>query len=155
MENVCGQPNTRYALQSFLDVCSDVAPTVLAIKTMSGQVFGAFLPHPWSRWREHNIGYFGSPETFLFSANPGKEYVPYTWVGMDDAAKESAYFMYATASTIAVGGGGSGHGIQLDAELRGSSSTCDTFLNARLAGETEAFECAAVEVWQFVSRSVI
>jgi hypothetical protein len=157
--------NDGYSLRTFLEVCSDEAPTVLTIKTMAGHVFGAFVPHPWSQWRDGGYGgYFGSPETFLYSANPGQEYISYKWVGMDadaDAdptaavAKESAYFMYATAQTIALGGGGSGHGIQLDEELNGTSSTCNTFLNACLSGESENFECAAVEVWHFVSRSTI
>lgn len=156
-----------YSLRHFLDTCGDAAPTVLTIKTMAGRTFGAFLPHPWSQWQDAASGYFGSPETFLFMLSP--KYMAYKWAGLDaivgvdpsaaDASEKreapAAYFMYATAKTIAVGGGGSGHALQLDAELRGTSSPCDTFQNVCLNGESENFECASLEVWNFVSRSTL
>ena len=155
-----------YSLRTFLEMCNDAAPTVLVIKSMTGRTFGAFLPHPWSQWKDASSGYFGSPETFLFMQSP--KYTAYKWVGLDalvgiepsaEAAEKSgapsAYFMYANAKTIAVGGGGSGHALQLDEELRGTSSPCDTFQNLCLNGGSESFECASLECWDFVSRSTV
>ena len=55
------------------------APTILVVKTMKGEAFGSFIPHPWSE-RKHSDGYFGSPETFLFALTPSYEH--FSWVGL-------------------------------------------------------------------------
>ena len=156
-----------YSLKSFYQHCGEEAPTILVVKTMSGDSFGCFIPHPWSE--RHNVsGYFGSPETFLFALTPSYEH--FEWVGLSSQARDSAvpggdqestlvppasFFMHATQSTIAIGGGGAGHALELDSELcHGSSHTCDTFKNPVLSsGGRNDFKCATVEVWKFVSRT--
>jgi hypothetical protein len=69
-----------YRLQTFFDRCGDEAPTVLCIKTTTGHLIGAFVPHPWSQRTDANGRYFGSPETFLFATAP--HYTSYTWAGL-------------------------------------------------------------------------
>ena len=141
---------------------------------MDNDMFGAFVPHPWLEFGEANNGYFGSPETFLFSARPFEHF---GWTGLAQPAPHPAgagesatnsgepvsdpkgagttYFMHATGTSLAIGGGGEGHGLQLDDELRhGSSYPCATFGNRGLA-KTPEFICGTVEVWRFRARSYI
>ena len=71
------------------------------------------------------------------------------------------FFMTASKGSIAVGGGGNGHAIELDDDLhRGSSDTCLTFMNTRLHGGSGGdglgggidvtaaqFTCVRLELW--------
>lgn len=153
------------------------APTVLVIRTMDGDMFGAFLPHPWLEFCNSNNGYFGSPETFLFSVRPFEHF---GWVGLTQPAQTpvsahetpaggtepslasngapvaaTTYFMHATVTSLAIGGGGDGHGLQLDEELKhGSSYPCSTFGNRGLAKNSD-FVCGTVEAWRFRVRSYL
>ena len=56
-----------YALRAFYTKLRDLAPTLLVIRGMDGELCGAYLSHPWSD--RPLSGYFGSGESFMFSAN--------------------------------------------------------------------------------------
>ena len=59
-----------YSLASFYKHCGSTAPTVLVLKTMAGDVFGAFLTYGWDyRLDEDGRGYFGNGESFVFRCN--------------------------------------------------------------------------------------
>lgn len=56
-----------YSLKSFYSRCGSTAPTVLAVRTMAGDIFGAFLTYGWDyRLDEDGRGYFGNGESFVF-----------------------------------------------------------------------------------------
>jgi hypothetical protein len=69
--------------------------------------------------------------------------------GDGGSAKPRGYFMLADMEKIAIGGGGSGHGLELDQELgECRSSRCDTFDNEPFAEDGHTtFKCASVEAW--------
>ena len=58
--------------------------------------------------------------------------------------------MAGDAERIAVGGGGIGHGLELDSDFATCMShSCATFGNDPLGGDKFQFKCANVEAWHF------
>ena len=73
--------NDGYSLTTLFSRCEDLAPTILAVRTAGGAVFGAYVSVAWSQ-RRSSKGYFGNGETFVFSLLP--EVAIYPWVGCRD-----------------------------------------------------------------------
>ncbi|XP_051262452.1 nuclear receptor coactivator 7-like isoform X2 [Dicentrarchus labrax] len=111
------------------------SPVLLVIKDMHKKVFGAFSSEPF---RASKYCY-GTGETFLFSFNP--DFQAYRWSG------ENSYFVSGNLESLAIGGGGGGFGLWLDADLyHGSSFSCPTFHNESLSSQ-EDFIVQDLEVW--------
>lgn len=145
-----------FSINTFYQRCEYCEPTILLIKTMENEIFGAYLSTCWSQRNdeEQKSPYFGTGESFLFSFAPEEK--KYPWVGMlDDGGgvngpeSHSAHlFMRAESNLIAVGGG-EGDGILLEGGLtEGRSKKCATFNNAPLAKDG-VFHCKVVEVITF------
>ncbi|XP_063244568.1 GTPase-activating protein skywalker isoform X2 [Bacillus rossius redtenbacheri] len=132
-------------------------PTLLMIKTCSGEVFGAYCS---SRWYERNTkdehgnrqAYFGTGETFLFSLYP--ERAKYPWVGIDSSQEDPSLkhaaelFMAADSKMITIGGG-DGQAIWMDENIRfGKTDRCLTFNNPPLCNNGD-FEIRVLEVYGF------
>lgn len=159
-----------YNLNTLFRLCDEECPTLLLIETANKDRFGAFLTHPWTERYRQSGRYFGNGDSFIFSLAP--KVVVYPWVGLADGADSSddddaaagpaanaetkavpTLFMFANDSTIAVGGGGGGHAIQLDQNLReGCSYPSDTYGNPGLLQEGDMFTCTRLEVWAFSPR---
>ncbi|XP_059483880.1 GTPase-activating protein skywalker isoform X2 [Neocloeon triangulifer] len=140
-------------------------PTILIIKTCSGDIFGAYCS---ARWEERNLkddkgvrqAYFGTGETFVFTLSPERR--KYQWVGLDigrnddfdengkgDIKHSSELFMAADNHMITIGGGG-GSAIWMDENIRfGKSGHCETFNNLPLCPKGD-FEIQVLEVYGFV-----
>jgi len=180
-----------YSLTSFFERCGSTAPTVMVIKTIAGEVFGAFLSYGWDyRLDDEGKGYFGSGETFVFVQSTGaggEEAKTYCWVGNKEVAEGEAalsvkassagrvrsgsfgrarsssdanlgppaFFMHASPHRLCVGGGSSGHAIEIDASLKnGRSQPSDTFGSPSFVKSNAAgsFQVAALEVYSFVEH---
>ncbi|PIK36879.1 putative TBC1 domain family member 24 isoform X5 [Apostichopus japonicus] len=143
---------SRFLINTFSSACEYCEPTILLIKTMDDEVFGAYLSTCWGQRNdeEQKTPYFGTGESFMFSLSPEEK--KYPWVGLIDNNKVSGpsdhaahLFMRAQANLIAVGGGG-GDGICLDGDLtKGRTKACITFNNPPLAKE-EVFQTRVIEV---------
>lgn len=94
-----------YSLKSFYEHCGSAAPTVLCVKTMAGDVLGAFLTYGWDyRLDEEGRGYFGNGEIFVFKQKSTKCEV-YIWVGskhFEDGETTPMPNSRNSASTLAV-----------------------------------------------------
>ncbi|XP_065344885.1 GTPase-activating protein skywalker isoform X2 [Cloeon dipterum] len=138
-------------------------PTILIIKTCSGDIFGAYCS---ARWEERNLKddkglrqtYFGTGETFVFTLSPERR--KYQWVGLDPEPNDSdlngkgeikhssELFMAADNHMITIGGGG-GSAIWMDENVRfGKTEYCDTFNNPPLCPKGD-FEIQVIEVYGF------
>ncbi|EDV23947.1 uncharacterized protein TRIADDRAFT_57693 [Trichoplax adhaerens] len=68
------------SLKTFYLKAADHEPMVLLIKTLEGEVFGAFVAASWERRKKHpNLSFFGTGESFLFTLTPEVE--RYAWCG--------------------------------------------------------------------------
>lgn len=144
-----------FSINTFYQRCEYCEPTILLIKTMDDEVFGAYLSTCWGQRNdeEQKTPYFGTGESFMFSLSPEEK--KYPWVGLIDNNEVSGpsdhaahLFMRAQANLIAVGGGG-GDGICLDGDLtNGRTKACITFNNPPLAKE-EVFQTRVIEVLTF------
>ena len=143
------------------NICS-----VLAIETVEGEVFGAFLTQTWRRsYRQ----WYGGGQSFLWttensgssSSRKGKSFkdknlkvFPYSF--------ENSYVQLCDRDRMLVGGGGGdcgdnyerhsyGFGLALENDLlRGSSSPCTTFQSPSLSkihSDGSSFEIRNLEVW--------
>eukprot|EP00038_Savillea_parva_P008823 m.179419 g.179419 ORF g.179419 m.179419 type:complete len:819 (-) comp14762_c0_seq1:75-2531(-) len=171
--------NDGYSLGTLFRLCDEECPTLLLVETTKRERFGAFLTHPWTERYRQSGSYFGNGDSFVFSLTPNV--VLYNWVGLtsdsdDSDDEESSFgargvaangsdggeednkdvpclFMFANDRSLAVGGGGGGHAIQLDRALRdGCSNPCTTFGNPSLLQSGDMFTCARCEVWSFNPR---
>ena len=116
-------------------------PSVLVIESRDRRVFGAFLsaaPQP------SGGSYYGNGESFLFHATKRAVHA-HRWPGRP----RPAHFILGQPDGLALGGGGDGFGLFIDASIdRGSSARCATYENAPLAGPgSETFEIARLECW--------
>ncbi|XP_054709995.1 LOW QUALITY PROTEIN: GTPase-activating protein skywalker-like [Uloborus diversus] len=141
-------------LTAFYMTVGNYEPTVLVIKAMNDEIFGAYCSSSWntrnscdSENKKHC--YFGSGETFLFTLVP--EAQKFAWVGCtntDDVPHSAQLFMAADSNMINVGAG-NGQGILLDDQLlHGRTDRCDTFNNKPLCSSKD-FQCKVVEVIGF------
>jgi hypothetical protein len=90
-----------------------------------------------------NAAFFGSGESFLFKTRPDP-FAVFRW------SRRNNLFQTCGDDILGFGGGGEGYGLSLDANLeRGTTGTCDTFANPRLAA-SDLFRVVRVEVWGFV-----
>ena len=115
-------------------------PTVIAVLDTEGRCFGGFASHTWAVQR----GYFGTGESFLFSAHP--EPAAFHWTS------ENAHFQLAMPDALAMGGGGH-FGLWLDSAFEfGSSGRCETYANPPLAAVPpgESFRIVRVDIWALV-----
>lgn len=150
------------SLTTFFQRVDKYEPSLICIRTVEDNVFGAYCSTAWSqRHFKDEFGnrqtYFGTGETFLFSLRP--TVAKYQWVGIsrqqDDATLSSVehsaeLFMHADNNMITIGGG-NGQGIMLDHELRyGKTERCQTFDNPPLAPNGD-FEVKVIEVYSFVN----
>ncbi len=109
------------SLTTFYNKAEAFEQSVLIIKAMNGDAFGAFCSASWAERkfkddRGNRQTYFGTGESFLFTFK-GHEGRRFKWVGLDKAKeKEKAalskaeqhareLFMSAQIDMIAVGGG--------------------------------------------------
>jgi len=127
-----------FNLNTLLHNCEDVEPSLMLIKTEYGSIFGAFLSDAWVK-SDGKPSYHGSRQTFLWSIKPQAHH--WTGTGKND------FFMMAGRDFLCVGGGGAGHGIWMNNELQGRSTSCSTFGNEALEPHAEFFQCVAVEVF--------
>eukprot|EP00039_Didymoeca_costata_P010149 m.136084 g.136084 ORF g.136084 m.136084 type:complete len:524 (+) comp14722_c0_seq7:204-1775(+) len=127
-------------LATMIAKCTETSDSILFVQGRDGDLCGAFASVPWATKATR---YFGTGESFLYKCKP--DYSAFKWV--DDGRPN--YFLYAEMTKIAVGGGGKGHGLELDEEFRiCSTEECDTFKNERLSQSgSSAFPCSCVEVW--------
>lgn len=111
--------------------------SVLIVETESGEKFGGFAS---CEWRSLNA-FFGCGECFIFKFNDEKQFQHFGWSGSNN------FYMFSSATQIAMGGGGAGFGFVLDENFeRGGSSHCETFNNEPLAS-TDMFRVVNVECW--------
>lgn len=134
-------------------------PTLLMIKTINNEIFGAYCS---SKWGERNLkddrgnrqAYFGTGETFLFSLYP--ERAKYPWVGMEGEntlGHAAELFMAADSKMITIGGG-EGQAIWMDENIRyGKTDRCQTFNNPPLC-KTGDFEIRVLEVYGFAAEQM-
>lgn len=130
-----------FSLQRLYDVCTDIVPLVIIVKSARGNVFGAYIA---DALHVKPGGYYGTGETFLFSL--GNVASKWNWT------RDNRYFMCVEQAQLAFGGGGGkGFGLQIDEELHfGFTTNCDTFENEPLDGTgNEQFECMSLEVIAF------
>lgn len=112
--------------------------TIVAVETEMGEVFGGFASQ---EWRRKCPNYYGTGESFLWSAQP--RFRMFQWTGVND------YIMHSGPDCIAFGGGGS-FGLYIGGGdfAKGSSSHSSTFDNPGLSSG-ELFSCVNLEVWGF------
>lgn len=153
-------------LQNLHHCIRQSSKTLLAIETVNGEVFGAFVSSPW----RHYPSYYGSCESFLWRVNQSR-FTPtssveeqtelesnvdvYKW------SQENRNIQMSDKSKLVIGGGfpdddddGSdewGLGIALGADLyEGTSSNCVTFKSpglSQVSPKGEVFEVKNLEVW--------
>jgi hypothetical protein len=144
------------SLNTFYNKAFGHCPTLLVIKDTNGHVFGYYATEEWSR----NSSYYGTGESFLWSLLP--QFHVYQWT------KKNTYFQYSNHECIFIGGGTSHlemkrnqtdtpidmgyYGLSLDGNLsKGTSHTCDTYLNRTLSATAE-FAVESIELWCFTSQ---
>jgi len=112
------------------------SPLIFVVQDTVNHLFGAFVMDPIKQKRK---AFTSTGESFLFALQPRGKIFP--WSGVN------AFYILATAESIAFGCGDKGYGLWLDGDLlKGSSVACETFSNEPL-GSSEFFDCLAVEVW--------
>jgi hypothetical protein len=155
VEMVQRDTNKNSSSSSNNNICS-----VLAIETVEGEVFGAFLTQTWRRsYRQ----WFGGGQSFLWttenssrkgttSKDKNLKVFPYSF--------ENSYVQLCDRDRLLVGGGDGGDnyerhsygfGLALESDLlRGSSCPCTTFLSpslSKLHSDGSTFEIRNLEVW--------
>jgi hypothetical protein len=141
-----------------LRIISNVARTLVVVRTTKGAVFGGYADSPWRPMEFAR--FYGSAQACLFSVeepgvpidqvqNPKSLLNVYAWSG------KNRYIQLCDTSSkmLAFGGGGSdgafGLCIQEDYQT-GSTGPCDTFDNAPLCDET-TFKVVDMEIWEFLT----
>ncbi|XP_054166906.1 GTPase-activating protein skywalker-like [Oppia nitens] len=149
----CSEENGN-SLQTFFTLCGDLEPTVLLVRTLRDDVFGAFCSTAWNRRLDlsgtKSGQYFGTGETFLFVLKPRLN--KWEWIGRNQQIQSHSQqlFMSATQTSLCVGSGGGRFGLFIDGSLtRGQSDCCDTFANQSLSSDSKDFDISVVEVIAF------
>ena len=90
--------NTLYNKIDDLEYC------IIVIKTIEGEIFGAFCSGLWSERRNAKTRCFGKGETFLFTIFPTEKVYP--WVGIKEKTTiNQEIFIRADNNQIVIGGG--------------------------------------------------
>ncbi|KAH9418418.1 hypothetical protein DERP_011280 [Dermatophagoides pteronyssinus] len=150
----CSDENGN-SLRTFYSLCGDNEPTIILVKTIKNQIFGAYCSSSWSKRLDsgNRAGqFFGNGETFLFSIHP--RIVKYEWVGkfrdVNHLTPSQQLFMSATNDSFSIGGGGGHFGLYIDENLsRGETHRCETFENEPLTNEDPYFDVATIEIIAF------
>ncbi|XP_038050129.1 GTPase-activating protein skywalker-like isoform X2 [Patiria miniata] len=146
------------SLSTFYNMCEDEEPTILLVKTLDNEIFGAYLSCPWSTRNsaELKTSYFGNGESFLFSITPWEQKFP--WVGLSDRPDKgpvdtaSQLFMRGTRELLSIGGG-DGEGLHLESDIsNGWSEACRTYGNQPLSAKRN-FQSEFIEVLAFHEAS--
>jgi len=166
------------SLMTLLERARNSPRTILAIKTVDGDIFGAFTSSPW---HDKGNNFYGSGESFLWRSN--NDFVDsrddtcyaedlrvskfsveaFSWTGANRNVQMS------NLKRLIVGGGEPeikestngnswGFGLTLDGDLsRGSSCSCATFGSPCLSKspEREFFHVENVELWSLTPASTI
>lgn len=83
-----------YSLHTFYLKVAKTSPTLLAVRESKGHVFGCYAAAAWKL----SATYYGTGETFLFSAEPTFEV--YRWT------HANSFFQLSSHDSLAIGGGG-------------------------------------------------
>lgn len=119
----------------------NAGPCIMAIRTSTNQVFGAYLSHSL----QSSPSYYGNGECFLWRESDTLE--------VFNATGLNHYFILCEPSYISLGGGDGKYGLYLDATLeRGVSNSCGTFNNPPL-DEASDFFCVDLEIWEIASSN--
>ncbi len=154
------------SLTSLYDSIRQSSRTLLAIETVNGEVFGAFVSSPWRNYSS----FYGSCEAFLWRLNKSR-FTPTnsveeqmkleSSVEIFKWSQENRNIQMSDKKKLVIGGGFPdddseddsewGLGIALGADLyEGTTSKCCTFKSPGLSQESpkgEIFEVANMEVW--------
>ncbi|KAI9183765.1 TLD-domain-containing protein [Polychytrium aggregatum] len=149
-----------YHISTLFHSASDIKPTLLVVKTSTGEIFGAYISSEWPTSHDQQGRFSGNGESFLFMLEPRAKMYP--WVGRDiefmDAIEreivqsQASMFIMATRKDLSIGAGGGEIGLYLDETLqRGSTGPCMTFGNDPLTGSNARFfETHSVELFAFL-----
>lgn len=125
------------SLQTLYSNMSGPHPVIILIRDGRGHTFGCFTPAPW----KVSSRYEGTGESFAFTLQPTMK--AYKW------SRRNSYFQLGSASSLALGGGGS-FALFVDSMLeRGSSGSCATFDSPCLAS-SEQFDIVVLEAYQVI-----
>ena len=158
------------SLQGLYDTVRQSTRTLIAIETVNGEVFGAFISSPWRSYPS----FYGSCEAFLWRMKQSrftptlsveeqieleKDIEVYKW------SQENRNIQMSDPTKLVIGGGYPdnddddsesnewGFGIALGSDLfEGTSSHCVTFKSPTLSKSSpkgEVFEVSNMEVWTF------
>mmetsp|Transcript_2609 Transcript_2609/g.2970 ORF Transcript_2609/g.2970 Transcript_2609/m.2970 type:complete len:553 (-) Transcript_2609:1293-2951(-) len=130
-----------YSLLAAYRACKEFSgPCLLAIMDTRRHVFGVFCSEPLHLSRG---SYYGTGETFLFKLRP--QLSVYEWSG------KNSQFILGGQDMIAFGGGGK-FALWLDSSFeKGTSENGSPTFDSPCIASNENFECAAVEIWNFVN----
>jgi TLD len=136
------------SLQTLLRKTAGRSPLLLALRTTTGAVAGAFTTAPWRYSPRH----FGSGESWVFSVAASGQPIVFGWTGAN-----TFFQLCIDGSWLAVGGGQSGPALRLEGDLAsGSTGACETYASPPLIRgpvRGEPFQIAAVEVWAFDGKA--
>ncbi|XP_036362769.1 GTPase-activating protein skywalker-like isoform X2 [Octopus sinensis] len=139
------------SLRTLYVMTEEYEPTIIVIKTLTDEIFGAFCSSSWSNRKQSskNISYFGTGETFLFTLKPEQKKFPWIGYSRPDISRNAASMFMAGDSSVLIIGGGGGTAIMLDENLlRCRTEETETFGNPPLCSSKD-FECKVVEIFGF------
>ena len=111
-----------FSLNTLYEQADGSGASILAVLTMQGNVFGAFLADG-IRKPQPNQFFYGEGESFLFSVDP-TDVRHYAWTG------DNFLFCFSAPTSISIGGGDGEAGLYLEDTLTcGSTGPCETFGN--------------------------
>ncbi|KAG2199450.1 TLD-domain-containing protein [Mucor mucedo] len=115
-------------------------PCLMVIQDNNDEIFGAYL----SEGVHMDTSCYGNGECFLWKQDKHTKIVlVYPWTMLND------YLVYSNGEFFAVGGGQGKFGLWLHSDLtHGHTESCVTFNNPALSIDS-AFECIALEIWDF------
>ncbi|GAB1601195.1 GTPase-activating protein skywalker-like [Argonauta hians] len=139
------------SLRTLYMMTEEYEPTIIVVKTLTDEIFGAFCSCSWSNRKQSskNISYFGTGETFLFTIKPQQK--KYPWIGYShpNMSRNAASMFMAGDSSVLIIGGGGGNAIMLDENLfHCRTEESETFGNPPLCSSKD-FECKVVEIFGF------
>lgn len=89
----------EYGIQTVLRI-DDAQSTIIIIKTLSHEVFGAYCSSPWNL-RRRTDRFFGTNECFLFKVSPLRD-APIIYQFIEDELERSTYFMCGKQAVLGV-----------------------------------------------------